>query len=159
EAELLLTLGRLCVQRELWGKAQSYLEASLATRPTQEAHVALAKLHERFGRSAEAGRHFRASADLGQRTAAAASDPESGELLLRVARSRRDPCRKRRGQLRNLGCGERDPCGGGVLLHVFTPLRPRDRNDVLALGEHPRERDLRRLDLAARCDGLERPQQ
>jgi len=65
EAELLLTLGRLCVQRELWGKAQSYLEASLATRPTQAAHVALAQLFERIGRTEEAGRHFRASADLG----------------------------------------------------------------------------------------------
>jgi HemY protein len=67
EAELLLTLGRLCIQRELWGKAQSYLEASLATRPTQEAHSALARLHERLGRPAEAGRHFRASADLAER--------------------------------------------------------------------------------------------
>jgi HemY protein len=67
EAELLLTLGRLCVQRELWGKAQSYLEASIATRPTQAAHIALAKLHEQLGRPAEAGRHFRASADLAQR--------------------------------------------------------------------------------------------
>jgi HemY protein len=66
EAELLLTLGRLCVQRELWGKAQSYLEASLATRPTQAAHIALARLHEQLGRPAEAGRHFRASADLAQ---------------------------------------------------------------------------------------------
>lgn len=70
EAELLLTLGRLCVQRELWGKAQSYLEASLATQPTQAAHIALAKLHERLGRPAEAGRHFRASADMAQGTAA-----------------------------------------------------------------------------------------
>jgi HemY protein len=68
EAELLLTLGRLCVQRELWGKAQSYLEASLATGPTQAAHIALAKLHERLGRQAEADRHFRASADLAQRS-------------------------------------------------------------------------------------------
>ncbi|HKW37886.1 MAG TPA: heme biosynthesis HemY N-terminal domain-containing protein [Burkholderiales bacterium] len=67
EAELLLTLGRLCVQRELWGKAQSYLEASLATRPTQAAHIALARLHERLGRPTEANRHFRASADLAQR--------------------------------------------------------------------------------------------
>jgi HemY protein len=67
EAELLLTLGRLCVQRELWGKAQSYLEASLATQPSQAAHIALARLHERLGREAEAGRHFRASADLAQR--------------------------------------------------------------------------------------------
>ncbi|HUL90894.1 MAG TPA: heme biosynthesis HemY N-terminal domain-containing protein [Burkholderiales bacterium] len=64
EAELLLTLGRLCVQRELWGKAQSYLEASLATQPTQAAHIALAKLYEQLGRTAEAARHFRASADL-----------------------------------------------------------------------------------------------
>src|SRR5882762_3310913 len=65
EAELLLTLGRLCVQRELWGKAQSYLEASLATQPTEAAHVALARLFERIGRTEEANRHFRASADLG----------------------------------------------------------------------------------------------
>lgn len=69
ESELLLTLGRLCVQRELWGKAQSYLEASLATRATREAHIALAKLHERLGRPEEAGRHFRASADLAERGA------------------------------------------------------------------------------------------
>jgi HemY protein len=68
EAELLLTLGRLCVQRELWGKAQSYLEASLATQPTQAAHIALARLYERLGRGDEAGRHFRASADLAQPT-------------------------------------------------------------------------------------------
>ena len=65
EAELLLTLGRLCVQRELWGKAQSYLEASLATQPTQAAHVALARLFERIGRTEEANRHFRAAADVG----------------------------------------------------------------------------------------------
>ena len=70
EAELLLTLGRLCVQRELWGKAQSYLEASLATQPTQAAHIALAKLYEQLGRPAEAGRHFRASANLVQSTPA-----------------------------------------------------------------------------------------
>jgi HemY protein len=65
EAELLLTLGRLCVQRELWGKAQSYLEASLATQPTRVAHIALARLFERIGRTEEANRHFRASADPG----------------------------------------------------------------------------------------------
>jgi HemY protein len=67
EAELLLTLGRLCVQRGLWGKAQSYLEASLATQPTQAAHIALARLFERLGRSEDAARHFRTSADLAQR--------------------------------------------------------------------------------------------
>ena len=66
EAGLLLTLGRLCVQRELWGKAQSYLEASLAIKPTPAAHIALARLHDRLGRPEQAGRHFRASADLAE---------------------------------------------------------------------------------------------
>ena len=62
DADLLLTLGRLCVQRGLWGKAQSYLEASLATRPSRAAHVALARLLDRMDRPDEANRHFRASA-------------------------------------------------------------------------------------------------
>jgi len=66
DADLLLTLGRLCVGRELWGKAQSYLEASLATRPTQAAHAALANLFDRIGRAADAQRHLRASAELAE---------------------------------------------------------------------------------------------
>jgi HemY protein len=65
DAALLLTLGRLCFQRELWGKAQSYLEASLAAQPTQAAHVTLATLFDRIGRAEDANRHFRASADAG----------------------------------------------------------------------------------------------
>lgn len=63
DAELLLTLGRLCIQRELWGKAQSYLEASLSVQATRAAHVALAGLFDRIGRLEDANRHFRASAD------------------------------------------------------------------------------------------------
>jgi HemY protein len=39
---LLLALGRLCVQRQLWGKAQSYLEASLAVEKSCAAHIELA---------------------------------------------------------------------------------------------------------------------
>ena len=66
DAELLLTLGRLCVGRELWGKAQSYLEASVATRPTRAAHAALAALFDRIGRAADAQRHLRASAELAE---------------------------------------------------------------------------------------------
>jgi HemY protein len=62
DADVLLTLGRLCTQRELWGKAQSYLEASLASRPGREVHLALARLFDRIGRSDEANRHFRESA-------------------------------------------------------------------------------------------------
>ena len=65
---LLLTLGRLCVQRELWGKAQSYLEASLAMQPTRAAHVVLAQLFDRIGRVPDANRHYRAAADVGLAT-------------------------------------------------------------------------------------------
>ncbi len=64
DAALLLTLGRLCADRELWGKAQSYLEASLAIEPTYSAHLALARLHEKLGDADAAGRHYRESLDL-----------------------------------------------------------------------------------------------
>ena len=60
---LLLTLGRLCAARGLWGKATSYLDASLSIEPSRAAHVALARLYERIGRGDEANRHYRAAAD------------------------------------------------------------------------------------------------
>ncbi len=61
---LLLTLGKLCMRQELWGKAQSYIEASLALEPTHEGHMTLAALMERLGKPQEAVRHFRRSAEL-----------------------------------------------------------------------------------------------
>jgi HemY protein len=61
---LLLTLGKLCMHRELWGKAQSYIEASLALEPTHEGHMTLAALMEKLGKPHEADRHFRRSAEL-----------------------------------------------------------------------------------------------
>jgi HemY protein len=64
DAPLLAALGRLCAEAELWGKAQSYLEASLAFGETRDTHLALARLHERFSRSADAQRHYRRAADL-----------------------------------------------------------------------------------------------
>ena len=64
DAALLLTLGRLCARRELWGKAQSYLEASIAIEPTYTAHVALAQLQEKLGNADSARRHHRESLDL-----------------------------------------------------------------------------------------------
>jgi HemY protein len=63
DAALLLTLGRLCAERELWGKATSYLDASLSIQPSRAGHVALARLYERIGREAEANRHYRSAAD------------------------------------------------------------------------------------------------
>lgn len=64
DAQLLLALGRLCRERQLWGKAQSYLEASLAVAPTRAAHVELAQLLDHLEKSALAERHYRAAAVL-----------------------------------------------------------------------------------------------
>lgn len=64
DAALLLALGRLCALRQLWGKAQSYLEASLAVQATRDAHLELALLFDRLDRAADAQRHYRAAAGL-----------------------------------------------------------------------------------------------
>ncbi len=62
DAGLLLALGRLCHAQQLWGKAQSYLEAALAVQPSRVVHVELALLHEHLERREEAQAHFRAAA-------------------------------------------------------------------------------------------------
>jgi HemY protein len=67
DPQLLLSLGRLCVQSQLWGKAESYLDAALAIEPGWEAHVELARLAERIGRTDDANRHYRAAAELSRR--------------------------------------------------------------------------------------------
>ena len=62
DARLLLTLGRLCRRQQLWGKAQSYLEASLSICPSRWAHLELASLHDHLDQAAQANRHYRAAA-------------------------------------------------------------------------------------------------
>lgn len=61
---LLLALGKLCMRQGLWGKAQSYIEASLALEPTHDGHMTLAALMEQIGKPQEAVQHFRKSAEL-----------------------------------------------------------------------------------------------
>ena len=58
DAVLLLTLGRLCARQGLWGKARSYLEASLSIEPTHSAHLELGRLLEREGKPAEAAAEY-----------------------------------------------------------------------------------------------------
>ena len=65
DAHLLATLGRLCAQAELWGKARSFLEASLSFEESRRARIELARLAERLGQADEAQRHFRRAAELG----------------------------------------------------------------------------------------------
>ncbi len=64
---LLFALGQLCVQQQLWGKAQAFFEAALKLasddKPLQkDLHCALARLHEELGHCNEANQHYRASA-------------------------------------------------------------------------------------------------
>ena len=61
---LLLALGKLCMRQALWGKAQSYIEASIALEPTHDGHMTLAALMEKIGKPQEAVLHFRKSAEL-----------------------------------------------------------------------------------------------
>lgn len=63
DSALLLTLGRLCRQQQLWGKAQSYLEASLAIAPQRATHIELAQLFDQLENSALALRHYRAATE------------------------------------------------------------------------------------------------
>ncbi|MDQ1314172.1 MAG: HemY protein [Pseudomonadota bacterium] len=58
DARLLLTLAQLCSEQELWGKAQSYLEASLAIEPSVEGHVRMAELKTKSEQPGEACRHY-----------------------------------------------------------------------------------------------------
>ena len=48
DATLFLTLGRLAIANKLWGKARSYLEMSLALKPSAEPYYELGLLHEQL---------------------------------------------------------------------------------------------------------------
>lgn len=67
DARLLKALGRMCIRQRLWGKAQSYLEASLSVEPSQQGHLELARLFDQLDRAEEANKHYRASALLDAR--------------------------------------------------------------------------------------------
>lgn len=59
---LMLTLGRLCMDEALWGKAEEFLKLSLAGPEPAQAHFALAELYEAIGRPDEAAQQFRDAA-------------------------------------------------------------------------------------------------
>ena len=51
---LLLTLGRICMRNQLWGKARDYLQESLDVQANAEAYYEYARLHEHEGNREEA---------------------------------------------------------------------------------------------------------
>jgi HemY protein len=63
DAQLLLALGRMCLEQRLWGKAQSYLEAALSLADRREVRLELARLFELTERADEAKPHYRAAAE------------------------------------------------------------------------------------------------
>ncbi len=63
DAGLLYALGRLCMDAQLWGKAQSYLEASLNLLQSVDTHLALAQLLEQLESPERAQQHYRAAAE------------------------------------------------------------------------------------------------
>ncbi len=63
-ASLLLTLGRLCLRSKLWGKARSYLEASIGVNPTSAAYCELGVLLESMGEKEKAREYYRAGLEL-----------------------------------------------------------------------------------------------
>ncbi|WP_219063005.1 heme biosynthesis protein HemY [Pseudomonas sp. UMAB-08] len=58
DPSLLLTLGRLCLQSSLWGKARDYLESSLGQQRNPEACAELARLLARLGETERSNQLF-----------------------------------------------------------------------------------------------------
>lgn len=59
QPDLLLTAGRVCLRNKLWGKARSYLEATLRIAPSATAYLELARLFEMTQNSGEAEKLYR----------------------------------------------------------------------------------------------------
>lgn len=61
---LLLALGRLSLRNRLWGKARSYLEASIGASPRSAAYGELGRLLEQLGEQEAAREHYRKGLEL-----------------------------------------------------------------------------------------------
>jgi len=64
DADLLLTLARLCLRTELWGKAQSYLETVISIRPSPEAYQEYGRLLNRLGKRDAAAAAYQAGLNM-----------------------------------------------------------------------------------------------
>ncbi len=63
---LLLTAGRLSKRNQLWGKAQSYLDASLGIQPRSDTYKELGQLMEQLDETEKASEYFRKGLLLAQ---------------------------------------------------------------------------------------------
>ncbi len=60
DAALLMTSARLCMANELWGKARSYLESSIAIQPEPGSYALYGELLDQLGESDAAARAYQA---------------------------------------------------------------------------------------------------
>jgi len=68
DSGLLLALGKLCLHQKLWGKARSYLDASISIAPSHAAYNALAQLVDRLGKPDEAFKYYQKAMGLTARS-------------------------------------------------------------------------------------------
>ncbi len=89
DGALLLTAARLCMALELWGKARSYLESSIAMSPTADSYALYGRLLKQFGEESSAALAF--SAGLGLVTGAVDELPALDAPSARTARDKAEP--------------------------------------------------------------------
>ncbi|HET7133602.1 MAG TPA: heme biosynthesis protein HemY, partial [Gammaproteobacteria bacterium] len=77
DAVLLTSAARLCMANELWGKARSYLESSLALGPSPETYALYGRLLAQLGEGEGAAVAYRAGLAL---VSPAARDPAPPQL-------------------------------------------------------------------------------
>lgn len=78
DPELLLACGRLSLRNQLWGKARSYLETSLAIRPSPETWQIYGELLVQLGESGAASEAFRQGLAAASGSAPALAAPRPG---------------------------------------------------------------------------------
>jgi HemY protein len=88
DAGLLLTLGRLCMQRQLWGKARSYFEASLSLEESYLGRMRFGQLLEQLGETDAARENYRKSLEL---AVATLESTDAERPLALPPEPRRDP--------------------------------------------------------------------
>ncbi len=59
DAEMLTALGLLCLNGQLWGQAERYLQRSAARQNDPQTHALLGSLYDRLNRPADAAKHWR----------------------------------------------------------------------------------------------------
>ena len=59
DADLLTTLGALCLASQMWGQAQRYLEQASRLRSDARVHAVLGSLYDRIGKPQQAANHWR----------------------------------------------------------------------------------------------------